>query len=114
MSEQSAGFCPVCGEEMMPDQEQPGGSCVVCATLASVISERPELVQRLWAEQYGGSPLHASDAVRINSEAELPEVLDAEQKAHKIRNLLQAMRRADLIERRGSKNAPEWRLKGPE
>lgn len=44
----------------------------------------------------------------------LPEVLDAEQKAHKIRNLLQAMRRADLIERRGSKNAPEWRLKGPE
>ena len=77
MSEQSAGFCPVCGEEMMPDQEQPGGSCVVCATLASVISERPELVQRLWAEQYGGSPLHASDAVRINSEAELPEVLDA-------------------------------------
>ena len=44
----------------------------------------------------------------------LPEVLDAEQKTHKIRNLLQAMRRADLIERRGSKNAPEWRLKGPE
>lgn len=44
----------------------------------------------------------------------LPEVLDAEQRAHKVRNLLQAMRRADLIERRGSKNAPEWRLKGPE
>lgn len=43
----------------------------------------------------------------------LPEVLDAEQKAHKIRNLLQAMRRADSIERRGSKSAPEWRLKGP-
>lgn len=44
----------------------------------------------------------------------LPEVLDAEQKAHKIRNLLQTMRRAELIERRGSKNAPEWRLKGAE
>ena len=44
----------------------------------------------------------------------LPEVLDAEQKAHKVRNLLQVMRRAGLIERRGSKNAPEWRLKGPE
>lgn len=44
----------------------------------------------------------------------LPEVLDTEQRAHKVRNLLQAMRRADLIERRGSKNAPEWRLKGPE
>lgn len=44
----------------------------------------------------------------------LPEVLDPDQKAHKVRNLLQTMRRADLIKRHGSKNAPEWRLKGPE
>lgn len=44
----------------------------------------------------------------------LPEVLDPDQKAHKVRNLLQTMRRADLIERHGSKNAPEWRLKRPE
>ena len=43
--------------------------------------------------------------------SKLPEVLDAEQKAHKIRNLLQAMRRAEVIERRGTKSAPEWRLK---
>lgn len=44
----------------------------------------------------------------------LPEVLDTDQKANKIRNLLQAMRRAALIERRGSKNEPEWRLRGLE
>ncbi|MBK7043737.1 MAG: hypothetical protein IPH50_08580 [Rhodanobacteraceae bacterium] len=41
----------------------------------------------------------------------LPEVLDAAQKAHKSRNLLQAMRRAGVVERRGTKNVPEWRLK---
>ena len=41
----------------------------------------------------------------------LPEVLDAEQKAHKVRNLLQAMRRAGLIENQGDRHAPIWRLK---
>jgi ATP-dependent DNA helicase RecG len=41
----------------------------------------------------------------------LPEVLDAEQKAHKVRNLLQAMRRTGLIENQGDRHAPIWRLK---
>lgn len=77
MSEESAGICRVCGEERAPDQEQLGGACPLCATLAKAISERPQLVQRLWAEQYGAVPLLEPDAVRINSEAELPEVLDA-------------------------------------
>lgn len=40
----------------------------------------------------------------------LPEVLDAEQKAHKVRNLLQAMRRDKLIHRTGSKAMAVWRL----
>lgn len=44
----------------------------------------------------------------------LPEVLSAQQKTHKVRNLLQAMRRAKEIERTGTRNAPEWRLKSPE
>lgn len=41
----------------------------------------------------------------------LPEVLDAEQKAHKVRNLLQAMRRSGQIENQGDRHAPIWRLK---
>ena len=44
--------------------------------------------------------------------AKLPEVLDAAQKAHKIRNLLQAMRRDDLIHRTGPKMSAVWRLGG--
>ncbi len=43
----------------------------------------------------------------------LPEVLDAEQKAHKVRNLLQAMRRDGLIHRIGPKATGAWGL-GPD
>ena len=42
--------------------------------------------------------------------AKLPDVLDATQKAHKIRNLLQAMRRDGLIYRTGSRAMAIWRL----
>lgn len=77
MGEQPTGICPVCGEEMASEQGQAGGSCLLCSTLKAAISEQPQLVQRLWAAQYGGSPLVAPDKPRINSEAELPEVLDA-------------------------------------
>lgn len=42
--------------------------------------------------------------------AKLPDVLDAAQKAHRIRNLLQAMRRDDLIHRTGPKATAIWRL----
>ena len=44
----------------------------------------------------------------------LPEVLDAEQKAHKIKNLLQTMRRGRQIENKGSRGEPEWRLLNPD
>ena len=77
MNEESTGICRVCGEIIASEQEHADGSCLFCATLARAISERPQLVQRLWAEQYGGTPLAATDTIRINSEAELPEVLDA-------------------------------------
>lgn len=40
----------------------------------------------------------------------LPEVLDAAQKAHKIRNLLQSMRRDGLIHRTGPKMSAVWHL----
>jgi ATP-dependent DNA helicase RecG len=43
----------------------------------------------------------------------LPEVLDADQKAHKIKNLLQALRRARQIENKGTRGEPDWRLVAP-
>lgn len=39
----------------------------------------------------------------------LPDVLDVDQKQNKLRNLLQAMRRAELIEREGTRAAPIWK-----
>ncbi|PJC20467.1 MAG: transcriptional regulator [Comamonadaceae bacterium CG_4_9_14_0_8_um_filter_57_21] len=42
--------------------------------------------------------------------SKLPEVLAATQKAHKVRNLLQAMRRDGLIFRTGPKSASVWQL----
>lgn len=40
----------------------------------------------------------------------LPEVLDAGQKVHKIKNLLQALRRERVIENKGTRGEPDWRL----
>jgi len=42
----------------------------------------------------------------------LPDVLDASQRAHKVKNLLQAMRRLELIHPEGPRSATLWRL-GP-
>ena len=41
----------------------------------------------------------------------LPGGLDARQKASKVKNLLQSMRREGIIDRTGPKSAPIWRLK---
>jgi ATP-dependent DNA helicase RecG len=40
----------------------------------------------------------------------LPAVLDPEQKAHKVKNLLQSLRRAERIHRTGPRSAATWRL----
>jgi hypothetical protein len=44
--------------------------------------------------------------------AKLPEVLSPEQKAHKLKNLLQAMRRGGLVHTRGPRARALW-LPGP-
>ncbi len=80
MSEQPTAACPVCGEEWTSGMDQsagPSGACCQrCSLLRAAISERPGLVQQLWAAQYGDAQFAAADTVRINSEAELPDVLD--------------------------------------
>lgn len=77
MKKEPMGPCPVCGEEVVLDQLQEGGACPLCSTLITTISQRPELVQQLWATQYASTPLPPPVKTRINSEAELPDVLDA-------------------------------------
>jgi ATP-dependent DNA helicase RecG len=58
-----------------------------------------------YLETYGQATRQDIDALLL---PKLPEVLDAAQKAHKIRNLLQAMRRDGSIHREGPKTTPVW------
>lgn len=64
--------------------------------------------QRLVLEylaKYGKATRANLDALLL---AKLPDVLSAEQKAHKLKNLLQAMRRAGLVHTRGPRAHAEW------
>lgn len=60
-----------------------------------------------YLKKYGQATRKDMDELLL---AKLPEVLDDAQKAHKIRNLLQAMRRDNLIHRTGPKMSAVWRL----
>lgn len=68
--------------------------------------------QRLVMEylaKYGKASRADLDALLL---AKLPDVLSTEQKANKVKNLLQAMRRAGLVHTRGTRVHAEWVL-GP-
>lgn len=60
-----------------------------------------------YLQKYGQASRKDIDELLLSK---LPEILDAAQKAHKVRNLLQAMRRDQLIHREGPKATALWRL----
>lgn len=60
-----------------------------------------------YLQKYGQASRKDIDELLLSK---LPEILDAAQKTHKVRNLLQAMRRDELIHREGSKAAAVWRI----
>lgn len=62
-----------------------------------------------YLEKYGQATRKDIDELLL---PKMPEILDAAQKAHKVRNLVQAMRRDGLIHREGPKVTAVWRI-GP-
>lgn len=60
-----------------------------------------------YLNQYGRATRREVDELLLSK---MPDVLDADQKAHKVRNLLQAMRREELIHREGPKATAYWLL----
>lgn len=60
-----------------------------------------------YLKRYGQATRKDMDELLLSK---LPEVLEAAQKAHKIRNLLQSMRRDGLIHRTGPKMSAVWHL----
>ncbi|MBL8481767.1 MAG: putative DNA binding domain-containing protein, partial [Rhodocyclaceae bacterium] len=60
-----------------------------------------------YLQKYGHARRQDLDELLLRK---LPDVLSTAQKGHKLRNLLQAMRREGLIQREGPKSAAFWRL----
>lgn len=62
-----------------------------------------------YLQKYGQATRRDLDELLL---PKLPDVLNAPQKGHKVRNLLQAMRRSEMLVREGPKATAVWRL-GP-
>lgn len=60
-----------------------------------------------YLQQYGQATRADLDALLLRK---LPDVLSAEQKANKIKNLMQGMKRAGLIQAHGPRSMAVWRL----
>jgi len=68
--------CTICGLKQDQPVQDDGGTCSSCRIIARSIQEQPEVVKRLWM-QYRNEPILPEATTRmIESEAELPEVLD--------------------------------------
>jgi hypothetical protein len=74
-SEQALSLCAICDrQETRPDQTN--GLCPTCEALARAVQEQPEVVKQVWL-RYQNEPILPEAVHRpIESEAELPEVLD--------------------------------------
>lgn len=74
-SEQSPSLCAICDRQHHHPQ-QADGLCQDCEVLARAVQEQPEVVKQLWLRYQNEPILPAAVHRSIESEAELPEVLD--------------------------------------
>jgi hypothetical protein len=74
-SENNPPTCAACGQKSDLPLPQ-DGLCPACDALARAMQEQPETVRRLWLRCRNESILPAATPRSIESEAELPEVLD--------------------------------------
>lgn len=74
-AENARPLCPIC-ERRECSPEQTGGLCPDCATLALAVQDQPEAVKLLWLRYHNEPILPETMQRTIESEAELPEVLD--------------------------------------
>jgi len=74
-SEPPLPLCAICDRQEIKSR-QTDGLCPSCAALARAVQQQPEVVKQLWL-RYQNEPILPEAAHRlIESEAELPEVLD--------------------------------------
>jgi hypothetical protein len=74
-SEPAQPFCAIC-DRQETEPLQADGLCHYCQSLARAVQEQPEVVKQLWLRYQNEPILPAPVHQLIESEAELPEVLD--------------------------------------
>lgn len=73
--ESAPSLCSICDRQETGSRQE-DGLCQYCASLAQAVEEQPEVIKRLWL-RYHNEPILPEPGCRpIESEAELPEVLD--------------------------------------
>ena len=77
MTVQTKPLCPCCGAECKTTKtKETGGLCQACQAVAKHIQDHPEAVRKLWLRLQDEPILLAPRENPIESEAELPDVLD--------------------------------------
>ena len=76
-AENRSGQCSLCGLDLKnPTPGDDPDTCPACLALEQAIREHPEVVKTLWLRHQDEAILPRAGARRIESEAELPDVLD--------------------------------------
>ena len=76
-AENRSGQCSLCGLDLKnPTPGDDPDTCPACLALERTIREHPEVVETLWLRHQDEAILPRAGARRIESEAELPDVLD--------------------------------------
>ena len=73
--EPAPSLCSIC-DRQETSTHQENGLCHFCASLDRAVQEQPEVVKRLWRRHHDEPILPEPSHQPIESEAELPEVLD--------------------------------------
>lgn len=68
--------CTICGNRSNLPPEDEGGICSSCQLVDLYIRNQPETINKLWERHHNESLQHLATTQKIDSEAELPEVLD--------------------------------------
>lgn len=74
-AEKKPSLCVICGQEQQ-ELSPESGLCPACETVAHAVREQPEVVRQLWLRLQNEPILPEAVHRSIESEAELPDVLD--------------------------------------
>ena len=75
-SDKEFPLCAICGRKQEQSSKNDGVACPSCRIVVQYIQEQPETVKNLWLQYQNEAILPEAATRMIDSEAELPDVLD--------------------------------------